>query len=128
MNSRNHKSSSVQNIKSINAQFVRLWCCVLSGFVVQINNFFSLVLFSAVIHKRWGKKLISKTIKYILDSSLKMQFAFFILQTFKNVFEKLSILPKIWKWSNFKMTQILCVIMTQCAGKSISDSYEEFWK
>ena len=41
-------------------QFVYLWCCVLSGFVVQINDFFCLVLFSAVIHKRWGKKLISK--------------------------------------------------------------------
>ena len=34
-----------------------------------VNNFFSLVLFSAVIHKRKWKKPISKTIKYKLDSS-----------------------------------------------------------
>ena len=55
--------------------FVCLWCCVSLDFAIQIN-FFSLVLFSAVIHKRRGKKLISKTIKYKLDSSSKMQFAF----------------------------------------------------
>ena len=50
--------------------------CVPLDFVVLINNFFSLVLFPAVIHKR-GKKLISKTVKYKLDSSSKMQFVFF---------------------------------------------------
>ena len=58
-------------------QFVSLWFSVPPDFVFQINNFFSLVLFSAVIHKRRRKKLISKTIKYKLDSSLKMQFSFF---------------------------------------------------
>ena len=63
-------------------QFVFLWCCVPPNFVVQINNFCSLALFSAVIHKRRRKKLISKTIKYKLDSSSKMQFAFVILKTF----------------------------------------------
>ena len=64
-------------------QFVCFCCCVPPDFVVQINNFLSLFLFSGVIHKRRGKKLISKTIKYKLDSSSKMQFAFFILKTFK---------------------------------------------
>ena len=46
-------------------------------FLVQINNFLNLVPFSAVIHKRRGKKLISKIIKYKLDSSSKMIFALF---------------------------------------------------
>ena len=54
-------------------QFVCLWYCVPPDFVVQVNNFFSLVLFSAVIHKRTGEKQISKTIKYKLDSSSKAQ-------------------------------------------------------
>ena len=58
-------------------KFVSFWCCVPPYFVVQINNFFSLVLFSAVINKRRGKKLISKIIKYNLDRSSKMLFAFF---------------------------------------------------
>ena len=71
--------------------------CSVPDFVVQINNFFSLVLFSAVIHKRRGKKLISKSIKYTVESSSKMQFAFLILNKFKNCFGKLSILSKIWK-------------------------------
>ena len=53
--------------------FVWLWSCVPSDFVVQVNNFFNLVLFSAVIHKRTEQKQISKTIKYKLDSSSKMQ-------------------------------------------------------
>ena len=81
-------------------QFVFLWCCVPPNFVVQINNFFSLVLFSAVIHKRRRKKLISKTIKYKLDSSSKMQFAFVILKTF-NFFWKTIDFVK-----NLEMTQI----------------------
>ena len=51
-------------------QFVCLQCCGPPDFVVQINNFFSLVLFSAAIHKRRGKKLISKTIKYKLRRNL----------------------------------------------------------
>ena len=65
------KLRSVQNITSIIAV-----ADAPSGFVVQINNFFSLVLFSAEIHKGRGKKRISKTIKYKLDSSSKMQFAY----------------------------------------------------
>ena len=55
-------------------QFVFLWFCAQPDFVVQINNFFSLVLCFAVIHKRRGKELINKTIKYKLDSCSKMQF------------------------------------------------------
>ena len=58
-------------------RFACLWCCVPPDFVSQINNFFSLVLFSAVIYKRRGKKLISKTIRYKLDGSPEMQFPFF---------------------------------------------------
>ena len=85
-----------------------LWCCVPPDFVIQIYNFFSLVLFSAIIHKRSGKKLISKTIKQKLDNSSKIQFDFFIL---KAVF--------FWKTidfvENLEMTQIgshvLCAIM-----------------
>ena len=68
-------------------QFVCLWCCVPPDFVVQTNDFFSLVLFSAVIHKRRRKKLISKTIEHKLDSSSKMRFAFFFYPNdIKNVF------------------------------------------
>ena len=55
-----------------------IWCCVPLGFVVPIDNFFSLVQFSSVIHKRRGIKLISKTVKYNLDSSSEMQFTFFL--------------------------------------------------
>ena len=43
------------------------WCCVPPDFVVEINNFFNLVLFSAVIHERRGKKLISETIKHQVE-------------------------------------------------------------
>ena len=82
-------------------QFACLQCCVPSDFVVQISNFFSLVLFCAIIHKRKGKKQNNKKIKYKLDTSSKMQFAFFILETLKNLFRKLSILSK-----NLEMTQI----------------------
>ena len=67
-------------------QFLRLCCCVPHDFLVQINNFFRLVLFSAVIYKRTGKKLISKTIKYKLDSSLKTQFVFFYYKDIQNFF------------------------------------------
>ena len=63
-----------------------MWYCFLPDFVVQISILFSSVLFSAVIHKRRGKKLISKSIKYKLDSFPEMQFVFFILNTFKNRF------------------------------------------
>ena len=82
-------------------QFVCLWCCVPLDFVVQINNFFCLVVFSAVIHKRRGKKLISKTIKYKLDSSSKMQFAFFYTKDIQKIFWKTIDFVK-----NLEMTQI----------------------
>ena len=65
-----------------------LQCCIPPDFVVQINNFFTLVLFFAEINKSRGKKLISKTIRYNLNSSLKMQLPFFILKTFKTFFWK----------------------------------------
>ena len=80
--------------------FVYLWCCDPPDFVVQINNFFSLVLFSAVIHKRRGKKLISKIIRYKLDRSSKMQFAFFILKTFKFFWKTIDF------GDNLEMTQL----------------------
>ena len=81
--------------------FVCLWYYVPPDFVVQINNFFSFVLFSAGIDKRRGKTLISKTVKYKLESSSKMQFAFFILKTFKYFFWKTIDFIK-----NLEMTQI----------------------
>ena len=70
-------------------QFICLWSCVPPDIVVRRNNFFSLVLFSAVTHKRRGKKLISETIKYKLDSSSKMQFAFFCPKDIQKNFGKL---------------------------------------
>ena len=98
------KSRSAQNITSIIAT---------PDYVFQVNNFFSLVLFSAVIHKIRGKKLINKTIKYRLGSFSNMQFAFFFIDFVENL----------------EMTQIvgggshvLCVITTQCVRKSILDS------
>ena len=105
-------------------QFTCLWCCILSDFVVQINNFFSLVLFFCVIHKRRGKKLISTTIQYKLGSSSKIQFAVF----YPKDIQKFS-----WKTMDFvkilKMVQIagggghaFCVIRTQCVRKLICDS------
>ena len=69
-------------------QFVCLRCCILPDFVVKINNFFSLVLFFTVIHKRRRKKLISKTIKYKLDSSPKMQFDLFYPNDIQKFFWK----------------------------------------
>ena len=66
-------------------QFVCLWDCAPPDFVVQINNLFRLPLFS-VVHKRRGKKLISKTIKYKLDSSSKIRFAFFYPKDIQNFF------------------------------------------
>ena len=56
--------------------------CAQPDFVVQINNLFSLALFSVVIHKRRGKKMTSKTVKYKLVSSSKMQFACVIPKKF----------------------------------------------
>ena len=81
-------------------QFACLRCCVPPDFVVQINNFFSLVLCSVAIRKRRGKKLIWKTVNHKLDISLKMQFPFFchedIQKNLKNI--------KFFK--NLEMTQI----------------------
>ena len=93
-------------------QFVCFWCCVPLDFVVHMNNFISLVLLSAVIHKRRGKKLITKTIQYKLDSSLQFiavrcNFPFFILKTFKNSF---------WKTIDF----VENLEITQIAGDSCS--------
>ena len=88
--------------------------------------FFSLNLFSAVIYKRRGKKLISKTIKYKLDSSSKMQFFFFYPKDIQNFFGK-----TIDFVENLEMEQIAggrggrhvhCVILTQCVRSSICDS------
>ena len=70
-------------------QFVFLWCSVPPDFVVQTKNFFSLVLFSAIIQKRREKKLISKAIEYKLDSSSKMQFVFFYLKDIQKAFWKI---------------------------------------
>ena len=98
------KSHSVQNITSIIAA---------PDYVFQVNNFFSLVLFSAVIHKTRGKKLISKTIKYRLGSSSKVQFAFFFIDFVKNL-EMAQIVGG--------GSHVLCVITTQCVRKSILDS------
>ena len=113
-------------------QFVCLWCCVPPDFVVQINKFFILVLPSAVIHERRGKKLISKTTKYKLDSSSKMQFVFFHPKDlfYFICFIHLKIcLETIDSVKYLEMTQIVggrgsCffVIMTQCVQKSICDS------
>ena len=70
------KSRSVQNVNSIITAAInyQVVCGVVFHliFVVQINNFFSLVPFSIAIHKIRGKKLTRKTIKYKLDSSSKM--------------------------------------------------------
>ena len=77
-------------------QFVCLWCCVLPDFVVQIN-ILQLGSIFRLIHKRRGKKLISKTIKYKFDSSS----IFFILKTFKNFFRKTITFAK-----NLKLMQI----------------------
>ena len=77
-------------------KFVCLW--YLPDSVVQISTLCSLVLFSAVIYKRRGKKLISKTIKYKLETvPPRCNLVFFIQKTFKTFFGKLSILSKIWK-------------------------------
>ena len=107
-------------------QFLRLCCCVPHDFLVQINNFFGLVLFSAVIYKRTGKKLISKTIKYKLDSSLKTQFFFFYYKDIQNFFlENYRFCRKSGNDSNcrgWSGDHILCAMMTQSIQKSLCDS------
>ena len=90
-------------------------------FVVQTSNFFSLVLYSAVIYKRRRKKLISKTIKCNLYSLSKMQFSFFHP---KNIF-----LENYWFYknsgndANSRGWEGSCsfAIMTQCVQKSKCD-------
>ena len=100
---RNHVQSKtslalLQFLMNNQVQFV---CCVPPDFVVQINNLCSLVLFCAVIHKRRGKKLISKTIKYKLNSPLKIQFAFFYPKDIQKLFWKIIDFVK-----NQEMTEI----------------------
>ena len=113
-------------------QFVCFWHNVPPDFAFQIKNVFSLVLFSAVIHKRRGKKLISKTIKYKLGSSSKMQFAFFCnMKTFKFFLENYQFCQKSGNDANSRGREegggavewghVRCVIMTQCIRKSICD-------
>ena len=82
-------------------QFACLWCCVLTKFVVWVSNFTNLVLFSVVIHKTKGKKLISKTIRYKLDSTSKIQFVFFCPKVIQKHFWKTIDFVK-----NLEMTQI----------------------
>ena len=82
-------------------QFVYLRYCVPPDFIVQINIFFSLILLSAEVPKRRGKKLISRKIKYKLDSSSKVQFAFFYSKDIQKHFGK-----TIDFVENLKMTQI----------------------
>ena len=65
-------------------QFVCLWCCADFAVQNQFSNSFSLLLFSTAILKRREKELISKTSKYKLDSSSKMEFAFFYLRDILN--------------------------------------------
>ena len=67
-------------------QFVCLLSCLRPCFVVQINNIFRLVLFAAITNKRRGERQISKTIKYKLDSSSKMQFVFFYPKNIQKYF------------------------------------------
>ena len=87
----------LQLLMNNDVQFVCLWCCALPGFVLQINNLFSLVPISAVIHNKKEKRLIWKAIKYKLDSSSNMQFAFFYPTDIQKNFGKLSDLSKIQK-------------------------------
>ena len=65
----------------------------------------SSVLFSAVIYEQAGKNLISKTVKYKLDSSSKMQFAFFYRKDNQNIF-----------WKTIELVEYLEI--TQIAGGS----------
>ena len=80
-----------------------------------MNNFFSLVLFSAVIDKRREEKLISKTIKYKLDSSSK---GLFFSENYR-FFQKSGNDTNIWGRGE---GNVLCVIITKRVRKSICDS------
>ena len=89
----------LQLLMNNDVHFVFLLSCFPLDFLTQINNFFILVLFRAVIRtqtrthththththahtQKARKKLISKTIKNILDSSSKMQFVLKIFNFF----------------------------------------------
>ena len=107
----------LQLLMNNQVQFACLWSFVPPDFVVQINRFLSLILFSAVFYKRRWMQLIIKIIKYKLDSSSKMKLPFFILKTFTKFFWKILILPKIRKWRKQQWVgrgHVLCVIMRQC--------------
>ena len=84
-----------------------------------------MVLFSAVIYKKRGKKLINKTIKYKLDHSSKMQFAIFYPKNILNFFlENYGFSQKSGNEANSRGRRghVLCVIMTHYLRKSICDS------
>ena len=111
-------------------QFVYLWCCIPPDLLVQINNLLSLVLFSAVIRKRKGKKLIRKTIKHkdtINKDRTKQRYnlSFFILKTF-NFFIFLKNYRFCRKSGNGggPLTHLTPLMSsTQCVQKSICDSH-----
>ena len=125
------KSYLVQNITSIRAVLI-VRCslyvcsvCVPPDFVVQINNFFSLVLFSTTIHEWRGKKLISKTIEYKLDSSSKMYWCNLNLKKFRKVFlENYRFCRKSRNDAKNREQGIMffAIIMTQYIQKSIYNS------
>ena len=107
----------LQFLMNNQVQFVYLWCCALPEFVLQINNLFSLVLFSALIYDRKGKKLISKTIKYKLGKSSKKEFPFFnfLLEENYRFCQK----SGNDRYSRRQMGHAFCVIMTQCLQKAM---------
>ena len=100
----------MQLLRNTEVQRICLWCCAPPDFVIQINNVFSLVLFPAVIRKRKGKKLISKTIKYKLNSSSKMQFVFFFYRKDiqKIVLENYWFFRKCGNYANNREQWVMC--------------------
>ena len=118
--------SLLQLLINNQVQFVCLWWCILPDFVVM-NNFFGLVLFSAVIYIWRGKKLVSKTVKYKLDSSSNMQYAFIYPKNIQKLYRRITDFAE-----NREITlivrggrgggHVLCVTMTQCVRKSTCDS------
>ena len=108
------KSPSVHNITNIisvaDDNQMKFFCLkrrVPTSLVFQMKDFFNLVLFSAVIHKRGEKKLVSKTIKYKLDNSSKMQFA----KGVQIFFGKLSILSKIGNDATSRGVHVFCYVI-----------------
>ena len=73
-------------LRNNQVQLVCFWCCVAHDFVVQIHNFFSLILIFVVIHLRRGMKLTSKIIKYKVVLQ-RCNLLFFILKRFFFFFE-----------------------------------------